>query len=166
MTGASDRPLDKDEISAFQRYREMGLQLLRASEADAPKALVQAVNAYVDQWQSSRRGFMARLRSRTEDATEMARALSVVWGDQIVRHFGWEWICEVQEGMERYAVASPDRALVIHAPQFMSRCLEEPETDCTILLAFNMQSAGDFPGCKPNAYVSVMGGIRRIVPKQ
>lgn len=162
----SDRPLVADEIATFQRYREIGLQLLRASEIDAAKTLVQAVNTYVDEWQSKRRGFLARLRAGAEDTTEMARSLSVVWGDQIVRYFGWEWICEVQDDEERYAVASPDRSLVIHAPQFIGRCFDEPETDCTILLAFNMQSAGNFTGCKPKQYVDVMNGVLRIVPKR
>lgn len=166
MTAVRDRALSADEISAFQRYRQMGLRALQASDADDPKMLVQAINSYVDEWQSKRRGFMARLRSRAEDVTEIARALSVVWGDQIVRQFGWEWICEVQEDEERYAVASPDRSLVIHAPQFISRCLEKPQTDCTVLLAFNMQSAGNFTGCAPRAYVSVMSGVRRVVPKR
>jgi hypothetical protein len=162
----SERPLDSDEISAFERYRETGLQLLGASEADAAKALVHAVNTYVDEWQSRRRGFLARLRARAEDTTEVARALSVVWGDQIVRHFGWEWICEVKDEEEWYAVASTDRSLVIHPPRFIGQCLDEPKTDCTILLAFNMQSAGNFTGCKPKQYVNVMSGVRRVVPKR
>jgi hypothetical protein len=166
MTEPTERPLTPDEVSVFQRYREMGLRMLQASEFAEPETLVRDINAYVDQWQSKRRGFIARLRSRTEDTTDMARALSVVWGDQIVRRFHWEWICEVRDGEERYAVSPPDRSLVIYAPQFMSECLEEPDTDCTVLLAFNMQSAGNFTGCEPREYVSVMSGVRRIVPKR
>ena len=162
----NDRPLAADEISAFQEYREMGFQVLRVAETDSAKALVHAINTYVDEWQSKRRGFMARLRAKAEDTTGLARALSVVWGDQIVRHFGWEWICEVQGEEERYAVASPDRSLVIHAPQFIGKCFEEPEVDCTILLAFNMQSAGNFTGCRPRQYVDVMSGVLRVVPKR
>jgi hypothetical protein len=166
MTAVRDRALTAEEISAFQRYRQMGLRLLQASEAAEPKTLVQAINMHVDEWQSKRRGFVARLRSRAEDVTEMARALSVVWGDQMVRHFGWEWICEIHNDEENYAVTSPDRSLVIHAPQFIGQCLEEPETDCTILLAFNMQNAGNFTGRAPREYVNVMSGVRRVVPKR
>jgi len=166
MIGIDDRPLRADEVAAFQQYRQRGMTVLSAAESSEPKELVRAINEYVDAWQSKRRGFLSRLRSRTDDATETARALSVVWGDQIIRRFGWEWICEIQGDEERYAVAPADRAVVIHAPEFITECFDQPNTDCTVLLAFNMQEAGKFSDCPAREYVSVMSGIRRIVPKR
>jgi len=93
-------------------------------------------------------------------------AVSVSWGDQIVRHFEWSWICEIRDGEERFAVAAPNRSLVIHAPQFIHDCLHNPRIDCTVMLAFNMQEAGNFTGCQAREYVDVMSGVHRIVPKR
>jgi hypothetical protein len=126
---------------------------------------VRAVEEFVDQWQNERRGLGRMFRSRT-DAVEPARALGVVWGDQIVRHFEWSWICEIREREERFSVAAPNRSLVIYAPQFIHDCLQNPRIDCTVMLAFNMQEAGNFTGVQAREYVDVMSGVHRIVPKR
>ena len=161
----SDRPLTADELAQFERYRQQGLDLLGVSAGAAPKQVVQAIDEYVDNWQSKRRGLMAMLRPRI-DAVEPARALGVLWGDQIARHFDWNWICEVRNGEERFAVACPNRSLIIHAPQFLHDCLHEPKIDCTVMLAFNMQEAGNFTGCQAGEYADVMSGVHRIVPRR
>ena len=162
----SDRPLDPDELAQFEHYRQKGLALLGSSSSGAPKEVVQAINEYVDDWQTRRRGLMAILRRRGEDATATARALGVVWGDQIVRQFEWIWICETREADDLYAVAPTDRSMVIHAPQFIQACLENPKVDCTVALAFNMQAAGKFPSRRDREYLDVMSGVRRLVPKR
>jgi hypothetical protein len=56
--------------------------------------------------------------------------------------------------------------LVIHAPQFIQGCLQDPQIDCTVMLAFNMQEAGNFTGCGAGEYVDVMDGVHRIVPRR
>ena len=161
----SERPLNVAELSQFEHYPQIGLELLDASASAVPKLLVQAVDEFVDQWQNKRRGLSGMFRSRT-DAVEPARALGVVWGDQIVRQFEWNWICEIREGEERFAVAAPNRSLVIYAPQFIHDCLHDPRIDCTVMLAFNMQEAGNFTGCQAREYADVMSGVHRIVPKR
>lgn len=163
MTSA--RPLSTDELAEFERYRQMGLDLLGASASTAPKRLVQAVDEFVDRWQNKRRGLSAMFGRRV-DAVEPARALGVIWGDQIVRHFEWDWICEIADAEERFAVAAPNRSLVIYAPQFIHDCLHNPRIDCTVMLAFNMQEAGNFTGCQAGEYLDVMSGVHRIVPKR
>lgn len=161
----SARSLSADELSQFECYRQMGLDLLGASASAAPKRLVQAVDEFVENWQDKRRGLGAMFRHRA-DAVEPARALGVVWGDQIVRHFEWNWICEIRDVEERFAVAAPNRSLIIYAPQFIHDCLHNPRIDCTVMLVFNMQEAGNFTGCQAGEYVDVMSGVRRIVPKR
>ena len=161
----SDRPLRTDELLQFQRYRQMGMELLGAPESATAKQLVEAIDQYVDELQKKRRGLMGMLRPRV-DATETARALGVLWGDQLVRHFEWEWICEARDAKERFAVASPNRSLVIYAPQFVDECLRNARIDCTVMLAFNMQLEGGFTGCEPGEYMDVMSGVHRIVPRR
>src|SRR5687768_18050221 len=121
----SERPLNAGELSQFERYRRLGLELLGASASTTPKMLVEAIDEFVDKWQNERRGLSGMFRSRA-DAVEPARGLGVVWGDQIVRHFEWSWICEIRGDEERFAVAAPNRSLVIYAPQFIYDCLHDP----------------------------------------
>jgi hypothetical protein len=161
----SERPLNAAELSQFEHYRQLGLEILSASASTTPKMLAEAVDEFVDQWQNKKRGPNGIFRSRT-DAVEPARALGVVWGDQIVRHFDWTWICEIRDGEERFAVVAPNRSLVIYAPQFIHDCLHNPQIDCTVMLAFNMQEAGNFTGCQADEYVDVMSGVHRIVPRR
>jgi hypothetical protein len=160
----SERPLNAAELSQFERYRRLGLELLDASASTTPKLLVEAIDEFVDKWQNERRGLTRMFRSRT-DAVEPARGLGVVWGDQIVRHFEWSWIRAIRDGEELFGVAAPNRSLVIYAPQFIHDCLHNPRIDCTAMLAFNMQEAGNFTGCQAREYVDVMNGVYRIVPK-
>src|SRR5262245_47303971 len=75
----SERPFNAAELSQFEYYRQMGLELLGASASAVPKLLVQAVDEFVDQWQSKRRGLSGMFRSRAH-GIEPARALGVVWG--------------------------------------------------------------------------------------
>src|SRR5687767_3579278 len=126
-----DRSLSAAELEQFEQYRRKGLELLGTSASAAPKQLVQAIDEYVTAWQSKRRGLIAMLRSRG-DAVEQARALGVVWGDQIVRHFDWTWACEIRDDEERFAITSPNRSLMIYAPQFIHDCLHDPQRDCTV----------------------------------
>jgi hypothetical protein len=161
----SDRSLEAAELSQFERYRQQGLDLLDISPRAAPKEIVEAIDVYVDEWQNKRRGIRGMLRPLV-DAVELARVLGVVWGDQIVRHFDWNWTCEIRDGEERFGVASPNRSLIIYAPYFIHDCLHNPQIDCTVMLAFNMQEEGSFTGCGAGQYVDVMSGVHRLVPKR
>lgn len=161
----SERPLNAAELSQFERYRQLGIEVLGASVSATPKMLAEAIDEFVDKWQNERRGLSRKFRSRT-DAVEPARGLGVLWGDQIVRHFEWSWIREIRDSEERFAVAAPNRSLVIYAPQFIHDCLHNPRIDCTVMFAFNMQEAGNFTGCQAREYVDVMSGVHRIVPKR
>ena len=163
-TQPDDRSLDADELEQFEFYRTRGYALLDVSSNATPRELVQAIDAHVCDWQWRRQVLRGLLRTR-EDPVEPARALGVVWGDQIVRHFDWRWVCVLRRSEPRFGVVSPDRSLAIYAPQFLDDCLRNPGVDCTVMLAFNMQEAGDFTGCAAGEYVDVMRGVHRVVPK-
>ena len=160
----SERPLSAAELWQFERYRRLGIEVLDASVSATPKMLVEAIDEFVDKWQNERRGLSRMFGLARMQSNQLA--VSVSWGDQIVRYFEWSWICEIRDGEERFAVAAPNRSLVIHAPQFIHDCLHNPRIDCTVMLAFNMQEAGNFTGCQAREYVDVMSGVHRIVPKR
>jgi hypothetical protein len=73
----SERPLTAAELLQFERYRQLGFEVLGASVSATPTMLVEVVDEFVDKWQSERRGLSRMFRSRT-DAVEPARGLGVL----------------------------------------------------------------------------------------
>ncbi len=165
MTSATERPIDAEEREEFENYARSGLHVLSASDTSDASIVVAAVDAYVAAQQKSQRGLLLKLLSKKSDNTHVALALGIVWGNQIVRAFGWEWTCVVRDGEERYAVVSSDRSLAIYATYFVKECLDNPNADCTILLSFNMLLKNAVPAHPPRTFFSVMPTIFRIVPK-
>lgn len=163
----SERPLTSEEKNEFERYATQARANLGMTDSNIePNTIVQKLNDFVDQWQQERSNPFKRLLSRKPDPIDVALGLGVVWGDQIVRAFGWEWVCVLQDGQELYGVVSPNRTLVIFPTYFLKACLENPKMDCTAMLAFNMLRAGNLPELPPNGYESLMHGVQRIIPKK
>jgi hypothetical protein len=123
------------------------------------------VDIYVDRWQDKERGLLPKLVLETEDPIETDLALGILWSNQIIRQFGWSWVCILSEGKESYAVVSPDRSQAIYATYFIKYCLDRPTADSTVMLALNMQVGGKLAGEAPNDYASLLHSVRRLVPK-
>jgi hypothetical protein len=166
MNGIRERALDGEELAEFKAFDKLGFELLKIPEGSDSKEIVEAVNAYVDAWQDELRSLLADQTPKARDSVEPALALGIVWGNQIVKAFGWSWVCLVADDSERYAVVSPDRSLAVYATYFIKECLDHTTADCTVMLSFNMQHADRFSGEAPNSYTSVMRRVRRIVPKR
>lgn len=167
MSQIQERPLTGEERVEFSDFSARAWKLLglRASETE-PEIAVEAVNRWVDDYQSKRRGFLGRFRKDDPQMVDFALGLGAVWGDQIVRKLGWEWTCVLDKGRELYGVASPDRSLVIYPTYFLKECLADPNKDCTALLAFNMLVAGTLPAFEAGGFENLMNGVARVVPKR
>lgn len=170
MGNIQERPLTDEEKAEFETRSSRALKNLgvNAPEASA-ESIVQLVDAFVDKWQTG--GFAPRksLFSRKPalpDSVDVALGLGAVWGDQIVRKFGWEWTCLQQDGQDLYCVASQDCGWVIYPTYFLKACLDNPHADCTAMLSFNMLAAGNIPANPANSYENLMGGVQRVVPKR
>jgi hypothetical protein len=170
MNNIQERPLTDEEKSEFETRSSQALKNLGVNNDEAtPEAIVQLVDSYVDKWQSG--GFAPRKKlfgrkPAMPDTTDVALGLGGVWGNQIVKKFGWEWICINQEGQDLYCVASPDRAWVIYPTYFIKACLDNSNADCTAMLSFNMMAAGSLPEAPANGYENLMAGVQRVVPKR
>jgi hypothetical protein len=170
MSTIQERPLTVEEISEFEACSSQGLQNLGVNDPSvAPESIVQLVDSYVDKWQSG--GFAPRKslfgrKSPVPDTVDVALGLGAVWGNQIVRRFGWEWTCLQQDGQDFYCVVSQDRGWVIFPTYFIKSCLDNPQVDCTAMLSFNMMMAGSIPENPPHSYENMMDGVHRIVPKR
>ena len=161
----SERPIAPDEQSEFESYAQEGLRILGAQASDEPGSIVAAVDAYVDRFQRQRPSLIGKLFGKKPNHVELSLALGIVWANQVVREFGWEWICVAKNGRDYYVIANRERSLTIYATYFIKECLDYPAADCTAMLSFNMLRAGSIAGEIPGSYASVMPTIFRIIPK-
>jgi hypothetical protein len=165
MSDISERPLDDTERVEFEIFGEKGLALLCQQASSDPHVLVDAVDACTYSHQKRNRFFLSRVFRRKTTNIEKALGLGIVWGNQLVRRFGWEWVCLVINGVDRYAVVSPDRSLAVYPTYFIKACLDNPYADCTAMLAFNMMDENNVPDQTPGTYLNMMEGVFRIIPR-
>lgn len=162
-------PQEQKEIVDFASRAMSNLGLTQPNMP--PLDICQAIENFIDHWQDERRkpNPFKKLLSRGPTPNPLANSLLLgyLWGNQLVRQFGWVWVCLQEERQgEAHSVVTVDRSLVIHPTRFIKACLEDPRADCTIMLAYNMMLAGEMSGMPANGYENVMWGVRRIVPKR
>lgn len=163
----TERELTAEEKTEFANVAKQARQNLGLPEAAEPAAVVKAVDAFVDAWQTARKSPIKRmLRRGGPDPVDVALGLGAIWGDALVGQFGWQWVVLQENGRDWYAVVSPDRAFAIYPTYFVKACLDNPQADCTALLVYNMLAAGSISGLPASGYVNVMAGVQRVVPKR
>jgi hypothetical protein len=134
-----------------------------------PAEIVEVIDRVVDEMQSSARKVGA-FRVNMEEV----RMLGSLWGEQLIAQFGWGWVqADIELVIERkrkitktLAVVHPDRTMLIYPFQSLSEFLHNPESDCTIALAFDMLLHGKHPKFKPGELVDFISGVQRIVPRR
>lgn len=162
----TERALTVQEKSEFRGCAQAGLKLLAiAGRPSTPASAALAVQKYVDEWHTKSPGFFSNLFNRRPTVIDASLALGTVWGDQVVSKFSWQWTCVREDGVDYYCVASPNRSLVAYPTYFVKQCLEDPQVDCRLMLAFNMLGAGKIPEQPANAYANLLDGVHRIVPR-
>jgi len=164
----SEKEIAPDVLKEFELARARGAQLLKLTGVETPQAVLQTLEQWINKWQDQRtkHGPFVDPGPGKPGMVDYSLWLSTVWGDQMVRQFAWEWTFVVNDGNEWYGVASPDRSMVIYPSYFVKHCLDDPHSDCTIVLAYNMLLTQSIPAIHPKAYSDLMSGVRRIVPRR
>ncbi|MEJ8851793.1 hypothetical protein [Variovorax rhizosphaerae] len=152
-----ERALTAGEQREFNQYAVIGNQMIGGERDASPMRIVTTLQAFVEKHQRQQESQWSLRREGVErpSHTGAARALATVWGDQLVRVFGWEWICLMFEGEEHFVVVQPDRSLAVFAAEYVEACLNL-EMGCAIRPAFDQLRANAFPAQAPLSYVSVM----------
>ncbi|MBX9691372.1 MAG: tetratricopeptide repeat protein [Cyanobacteria bacterium] len=99
------------------------------------------------------------------DQEKTLLGLSTLWGEQLVKEFGWSWVCFEGAG-DMLAVVSGNRSFVVTPIHFVRACMEDPQLDCTIMLSFNMVKNAPPENFPANDYNNLMEAAFRIVPKE
>jgi hypothetical protein len=163
MKTHSEHPFPKSTAEALREEVDAGSKLLGVSPDDDPAKIVAAVDAFVFDWQCGDHPPASVL-----DAGDAPFRMGAVWGEQLVRAFGWEWATVTfhEHGdMTAPGVLSPDRSLAVYPIHFIMGCLQDPAVDTTILIAFNMLAAGTIDSTTPGSYFNLMDGVHRIIPR-
>lgn len=133
-------------------YRKDGLELLKLSEQADAKEQAEAVNRFIDDWQSG------NLETASFEMGNTAAALGIVWGDAVCREFGWEWI-QIRYGEDSWYIVSPeDRAYACYPMNDIKRLMDNADSDNCALLVFNMIQAGELPPSQANNYLELAFG--------
>ncbi len=157
-----ENAIPEETLATIQGSAEEALNVLGGAfaDADAPK-LIEAVDDFIYRWQKGERPSEEIVEA--EDAPIMFASL---WGEQVVREFGWEWVhIMFDDELGTYAVVSPDRSLAIYPFNFVAECMADPTIDAAIALSFNMLTEGSIPQLPPNEYQDLLAGVQRIVPR-
>lgn len=91
--------------------------------------------------------------------------LGCLWGEQLVREFGWHWAyVTVHDNQESKAVGviSKDCSLAIFPFDFIAGCLER-NMPVTIMLSFNLLRRQS-PSLPARGFANIMNHVQRIVP--
>src|SRR6185312_2908912 len=121
MTTHTETPLAKDTLYGITGANRQGASLIGASLDDDPKAVVTVIDAFVYAWQGGNRP-----PKKIVDPEDAPFALGSLWGQQIVRSFGWEWgmiTFDQHNNTKAPGVLSPDRSLAIYPIHFLMGCL-------------------------------------------
>lgn len=161
-----ERKLSTNELNEFSQFADKGRELLGIDTKNVPPAqIVEAVDHYVYKLQKKYSNPLIRVISKKPDVIDIALALGIVWGNQLVRLQKWQWTCIVSTERESYGVASLNRSMIIYPTYFLRSCLEDPRIDCIAALSFNMLAADSIPKFAENEYMNVLEGVHRIVPR-
>jgi hypothetical protein len=160
----SEQPLGASVAGALAGSNQEGMRLLGISDPNAkPGMVVEAIDAFVYDWQKGRRP-----RDISIKPDDVPFALGSLWGEQMIRQFGWQWVKVAfldRKNLVAHAVVSHDRSLVIYPFHFLMGCLSDSNVDATIMLSFNMLLANKTGVGEPYAYLNVMECVHRIVPR-
>jgi hypothetical protein len=125
----------------------------------SPKVIVAAIDKFARKWQKG-----DRPPPDVGSAQDVGFSFGCLWGEQLMRQFGWQWALLETEESRNLAICSTNRSLVIYPLGFLSACLENPNIDVTVLLCFNMLMADKTPTGEPKSYTDLMVLVYRFVP--
>ncbi len=141
-----ERPLTADELADLQDFQVAGQAGVgQVAEGDTPAAIVEAIGA-----------ISSGVRELDQEAVGHAcLGLGALWGEQVHRALGWEWVMLSwgEPDDEIFALVSPDRAFYISPLYLLFPYATGARSDDTSMLLFNMLLDGTaLPRRKPNEY--------------
>ncbi|MEZ4536342.1 MAG: hypothetical protein R3D26_15300 [Cyanobacteriota/Melainabacteria group bacterium] len=155
-----ERELNKEEITQLKSDNRYGFKLLEIKKRDATaREICHQLEYVVQELQNDFRA--GTRRADAQESVEIAFALGATWGNQLVKEFGWTWICIEANGVENYVVASGNRSVFVAPAPFIKLCIDKPDTRCNILFAFDLIEGGSLDSLTENGYANLMVSLQQ-----
>jgi hypothetical protein len=142
-----ERLLNDDERDEMEALIIEGLEQLRIDRQATPESIVSAIRTLIDDQREQVFG--------DEEREGLSYTMGSLWGEQICRELGWEWVVltYADTGDEGTAIVSSDRAFVYFPMHWIYELLTNPERENTLGLVFNMlRLKRDLPTSKAGEY--------------
>ena len=156
-----ERELTESELKHMRTHSNNGRDLLSLSSQSTAIETIEQLDQWIDKTQDSQDA-----KCISDSQKPVILSLGALWGEQLEERFQWDWVCFEGAG-DAFALVSPNRSQMVTPLHFIRACLDEPELDCTILLAFNMliNQETDGEALPDRDYDNLMESVFRIVPK-
>lgn len=154
-----ERELNDGEKAFVDKYSSDCYESLQLPPDTPPAAVLESIDRRIDWLQDA-----SEEECNGIDQEKTLLGLSTLWGEQLVKEFGWSWVCFEGAG-EMLAVVSGNRSFVVLPIHFVRACMMDPQLDCTIMLSFNMVRNAPQENFPANDYNNLMESAFRIVQK-
>ena len=165
MARISEDPCPADTLENIRACATDALDTLELVSAPSePREAISGVNEFIRRWHKENRP-----GEGSEDFEDSRLCMAALWGEQLAATFGWQWAWVTFHDFDdsrALGVFSANRSLAIYPFEFLLGCMRNPDVPVTILLAFNMLSAGKIPDYPANSFVNVMDHVHHIIPPE
>ncbi len=161
----TEEPVDESVASSILGAAREGAQIVGVNpSADAP-TIMTAINTFLT---PKKAGWFRKpkIDPNIDNWTDRALPIGSLWGETMIRHFGWTWASLIQHDHDDFkviAAVNDDRSLAIFPWHYCFGCLEN-SVHPTVLLAFNMLEADKIPAQEPGGFTNLMDGVQHIIP--
>lgn len=161
----TEEALDEVIMESLARVADEGADIVSVSSEDDPSKIIKAINDFLSPMKNSRLN-KPKADPNIDNWIDRAIPIGGLWGQTMVRHFGWYWASLIQHeynDIKVIAVVNEDRSLAIFPFHYCFGCLEN-HIHPTVLLAFNMLKANKISPQPAGEFVNLMDGVWHIVP--
>ncbi len=154
------RQLDDQEKSEVSVATEKAMaRLALDANADA-EAIIRAAGDLVGKEQSARtqKKLFGLIKNKAGDPTELIAMIGFLWGAQVKRALGWDWVMAMRGDEPEYALTSSAREYAVFPLTFVRRMLTAPYEPNTLVEVFDTVKRGRHAPAERGVYEDLTDG--------
>ncbi len=154
------RQLDEQEKSEVAAATEKALARLAVDAKADPDAIVRAAGDFISTEQAARtqKKLFGLLKKKAGDPTEVIAMMGLLWGAQVKRALGWDWVMAMRGDDPEYALTSSAREYAVFPLTFVRRMLVAPYEPNTLVEVFDTVKRGRHAPAERGVYDDLTDG--------